>query len=166
MKLSWGHRRNHPRTRRGRWLRWTAALVVAGLAACGGADYDTPASTLRTYQDAIRAGNAPGGWACFSRGYQAQTPGGYAEWQKDWSQRPAAARDLEAGRRIALEKVINQRVAFILLQTENLPPRPGGPFVYFVREAEGWKMTSHMDTTFHHELEAAIARGEFRLPPP
>jgi hypothetical protein len=143
-----------------------AALWVAAVFACGGADYGTPASTLRTYQDAVRSNDPQASWACFSRGYQAQAPGGYLAWQKDWGQRPAAARELEGGRTVALERVINEKVAFILLQTENLPPRPGGPFVYFVREADGWKMTSHMDTTFHHELETAIARGEFRLPPP
>lgn len=38
------------------------------------------------------------------------------------------------------------------------------PFFYFLHEADGWKITTHLDSLFRLELEGAIDRGEFHLP--
>lgn len=105
-------------------------------------------------------------WSCYSQGYQNQVTGGYAAWSEGWRRRPQAEALAETDRSVEVERAINDRIAFILFKASGNQSRPANPFFYFVREPDGWKITSHLDSTFHRELERAIERGEFKLPEP
>ena len=61
-------------------------------------------------------------------------------------------------------KTINQRIGYLLFDPTTLNSPQASPFFYFIREPEGWKLTTHLDSLFHRELEQAIAKGEFKLP--
>jgi hypothetical protein len=52
----------------------------------------------------------------------------------------------------------------LLFDTSTLGDKRASPFFYFIHEPDGWKITSHLDSTFHQELEQAIERGEYKLP--
>lgn len=146
------------------------ALVAAllGDAACGpsaDARYNSPALTYRTYARAVAAGDAEAAWACFSPSYQSLQydldPG---RWRAEFKRRWAELKRAEERREIAEERVLNERLAFLLFDAATMTSDKESPFVYFLRDSQGWKMTTHLDTVFHRELERAIARGEYRLP--
>jgi hypothetical protein len=141
-----------------------AALAL--LLACAAEDPRllTPASTFATYRDALTAGDAETSWACLSEGHRRLV---YDDDLHRWRDHLATeGRALaRAGRRleISAEREINERLAF--LQFDETTVSPGQtPFYYYVREPEGWKITTHLDSLFRRELEAAIETGQFRLP--
>lgn len=150
------------------WPLVVAVACLLGGAACSrsGDRFASPGATLQTYRSAVEKGNPAQIWSCYSQGYQRQVAGGFATWSEEWQRRPPAETAAEANRPVAVEKVINDRIAFILFETTGARPRQANPFFYFVHEPEGWKITSHLDSTFHRELERAIERGEFKLPVP
>lgn len=152
----------------GSWPLVVAVACLLGGAACSrsGDRFASPGATLQTYRSAVEKGDPAQIWSCYSQGYQSQVAGGFATWSEEWQRRPPAETEAEANRPVAVEKVINDRIAFILFEAAGTRPRQANPFFYFVREPEGWKITSHLDSTFHRELERAIERGEFKLPVP
>jgi hypothetical protein len=143
---------------------------VAAVAACSHRDdgrYASPAQTWQTYAAAVDSGHVDKSWACFSRSYRDHEFGGDAA---AWAARIQAMDAVEKRGykrfEIAEERVINQRLAYLLFDPGTLTPGHPSPFAYFLREDAGWKLTAHLDTVFHRELEGAIERGEYRLPAP
>lgn len=140
--------------------------ALAFLLACAGEDPRllSPASTFATYRDALAAGDVETSWACLSEGHRRLV---YDDDVERWGDHLAtegralarAVRRLE----ITAEREINERLAF--LQFDETTVSAGQtPFYYYVREPEGWKITTHLDSLFRRELEAAIEAGQFRLP--
>ncbi|MEW6750916.1 MAG: hypothetical protein AB1505_08055 [Candidatus Latescibacterota bacterium] len=136
------------------------------LPACGRTDsrFASPAATFRTYQKAIAVQDLDLLWQCYARGYRESLPAGREGWAREWAGRSPAQRAAEVRRQIAEERLINQQIGYLLFDSATLPSRREPPFFYFVREQAGWKITTHLDTVFQHELEGAIQRGEYRLP--
>ena len=76
--------------------------------------------------------------------------------------------DLER-REIVEEREINKRIAYLLFDIDTgQDESPTPPYFYFLRGNDrdyiGWKITSYLDSTFHQELERAIASGEYSVP--
>jgi len=148
----------------------TLVLLALGWAACGPADhprFSSPALTWQTYVQAVSHGDAEAAWVCFSPSYQNhQYNGDVSRWTTELASQGA---DMKRGNKrceIVEERVLSPRLAYLLFDTGTLPSNRKSPFVYFLRGPQGWKMTTHLDTVFHRELEQAIARGEYRLPDP
>ena len=146
--------------------RLLAVPVVALLLGCGGGDprLSTPATTFRTYRDALNGGDAATSWSCLSTDYRRleydEDPGLWAVHLKgDGRDESRLTRRLE----ISQETLINDRVAFLQFDPSTVEPGHA-PFFYFLHEPEGWKITTHLDSLFRVELESAIDHGEFRLP--
>lgn len=146
-----------------------AAVGLAGLSSiCGCAREDprfsTPATTYQTYREAIASADAEASWACLSGGYRTLEFGGsFARWEDTLAVRQVAmAQDLRR-REISREQEINARLGYLQFDPSTVGER-SGTFFYFLRDSEGWKITSHLDTLFRVELEGAIDRGEFQLP--
>jgi hypothetical protein len=146
--------------------RLLAVPVVALLLGCGGGDprLSTPATTFRTYRNALASGDAATSWSCLSTGYRRleydQDPELWAaHLQGDGHDESRVTRRLE----ISQETLINDRVAFLQFDASTVDPGHA-PFFYFLHEPEGWKITTHLDSLFRVELESAIDHGEFRLP--
>jgi hypothetical protein len=140
--------------------------LFACMAACGNEDaaFATPAATFKTYKRAIAAGDLDLLWSCLSTSYRNSVYNGdraalAREWQEHPEQLQSALR-----REIAQEKPINDRIGYLLFDPTTLNSPQTSPFFYFIREDEGWKLTTHLDSLFHRELEQAIAKGEFKLP--
>ena len=143
-----------------------ALLLV--LLACGPSEdprYSSPALTWQTYARAVAGGDAAAAWDCFSSSYQAlQYEGDAGRWAAELERRgPELKRDYQR-REIAEERILGKRLAYLLFDSSTVSGAGASPFVYFLREVDGWKMTTHLDAVFHRELEGAIERGEFRLP--
>ena len=149
---------------------WIAALGFAllGLSGCGPdqpAQFDTPAAAFSAYKKALEAEDLDQAWLCYSSSFRDGVyKGEMATWVKDQNERNKAWIKNEANRQIADEKIINQRIAYLLFDATTLESNRVSPFFYFIKETEGWKITTHLDSTFHQELEKAIERGEFVLP--
>lgn len=134
---------------------------------CGAADdlrYASPAATFSTYREALIRGDVDAAWACLSEGYR------QLEYDNDRLRLQQALREdggrlVEQTRRleIAEEREINTRLGFLLFDPTTVPAHSSG-FFYFLRDADSWKITSHLDSLFRSELEGAIERGEYRLP--
>jgi len=141
-------------------------LVLVALVGCGDDEsnrrFTDPASTFRTYKQALENGDFELLWECFSlsqkEGEERQV------WIDRWQQKPAAEIKAQLRREIAQEHIINERIGYLLFDPSTLSDDRASPFFYFIRENDGWKITSHLDTTFHQELELAIERGEYKLP--
>lgn len=126
--------------------------------------FTTPAATFKTYRDALAAQNFEKAWTCFSRSYQSQVhEGDFSRWLKAIQQGPEKS-DAVLQREISAEKIINDRIGYLLFDSTTLPSSQVSPFFYFIREGQSWKITSHLDSTFHQELENAIDQGQFKLP--
>jgi membrane peptidoglycan carboxypeptidase len=67
-------------------------------------------------------------------------------------------------REITKEEVINDQIAYLLFDPTTLENERQSPFFYFIREEGGWKITTHLDSTFHQALEKAIETGDYKLP--
>jgi hypothetical protein len=140
--------------------------LFAGMAACGSEDaaFATPAATFKTYKRAIAAGDLELLWSCLSASYRSSVYNGdRAALAREWQEHPE---ELQSAlrREIAQEKPINDRIGYLLFDPTTLNSPQTSPFFYFIREEEGWKLTTHLDSLFHRELEQAIAKGEFKLP--
>jgi hypothetical protein len=140
-------------------------VILLTLLGCGPAEqrFADPATTYRIYRQALAAGDYPGAWTCYSSRYRQAGLGDSAAWVDQWRHNPAAV-DAELRREISAERMINDRIAYLMFDPSTLSSAQVSPFFYFVHEPDGWKITTHLDTLFHRELENAIARGEFRLP--
>ena len=145
------------------------ALVALSLswAACSPSDpqYSTPALTWKTYVRAVAHGDAQAAWACFSPSYQSYQYGADpTQWATELERQGA---DMKRGNKrcaIVEERILTKRLAYLLFDADALPSDRKSPFVYFLLDRGNWRMTTHVDTVFHRELERAIARGEYRLP--
>lgn len=127
--------------------------------------FDSPYATFKTRQQALAQRDFDLLWTCFSTTYKTDVhKGDFATWEQDWRQKSDEDFAAELQREIAEERLINQRIAYLLFDTSTLDTPRTSPFFYFIREPEGWKMTTFLDSVFHRELEQAIERGEFRLP--
>jgi len=141
-------------------------IAVVALLACTRQDtrFADPAATFGAYLEAIRQGDARAVWECYSQGYRDQHFGGeFSVWETEWRAREREYTRVETRREITEERMINEQVGYLLFDSTTLPSENSSPFFYFIREEEGWKITSHLDSTFHQALERAIEQGEFQL---
>ena len=132
--------------------------------------FSTPAATYKTYRQAVERNDAVGAWDCLAASYRkADFEGDLERWKDNWpEQRRTLERDL-ARREIVEEREINHRIAYLLFDVNiSKGESPTSPYFYFLREDDlrkkGWKITSYLDSTFHQELERAIASGEYSVP--
>lgn len=147
-------------------LLWLLLGALAGIAGCRGENpaFATPAATFKTYKQAIAAGDLDLLWSCLSASYRASVYNDdRATLAKEWKEHPEQLQST-LRREITQEKSINGRIGYLLFDPTTLNSPQASPFFYFIREPEGWKLTTHLDSLFHHELEQAIAKGEFKLP--
>jgi hypothetical protein len=137
-------------------------LAVAG---CGETDphFISPAATFETYQRALASRDMELLWACYSETFKAGLPEGHQGWAREWMQKTDAQLAAEQRRQIADERLINERIGYLLFDPTTLESKQASPFFYFIREKGDWKLTTHLDSVFHRELERAIERGEFEL---
>jgi hypothetical protein len=84
-------------------------------------------------------------------------------WAQEFGSNPSYLKSIQR-REINAERTINARIGYLLFDATTLDSPQQSPFFYFLREKSGWKITSHLDTVFHRELEESITRGEFTLP--
>ena len=146
--------------------RWTlAAFWILTVAGCGETDlrFVSPAATFETYQQALANRDMELLWSCYSETYKAGLPAGHQGWTREWMQKTDAQLAAERGRQIAAERLINERIGYLLFDPTTLESKQTSPFFYFIQEKDGWKLTTHLDSVFHRELEQAIDRGEFQL---
>ena len=141
------------------------AILIGGCQTTPDARFADPASTFRSYRQSLSAGDAELSWDCLGRRYQeAAFDGDLERWRAFVSADAGRQLALDLDRReIAGEQQINDRVGFLQFDPTTVPDDVG-PFFYFVKEDEGWKITTHTDSLFRAELESAIERGEFVLP--
>ena len=147
-------------------LSW---LGLTFLLACGEAPdarFASPASTFRTYRGALAAGDGETAWSCLSRSHRERDLGGdLAAWRTSVAGEKGRRLAREVARlEISEERRINDRVAYLQFDRSTVP-QGEGPFYYFVRDRDGWKITIHTDSLFRAELEAAIEGGQYRLTP-
>jgi hypothetical protein len=146
-------------------LLFGALFLSAGCEKEANPRFAAPALTFKTHQEALAAKDLELLWACYSSSYKESSYGNdYATWAREWQQKEDAWIKAELRREIVDERIINDRISYLLFDSSTLNSPQTSPFSYFVREPEGWKMTTHLDSVFHQELEQAIARGEFKLP--
>lgn len=141
--------------------------IVALLLSCGGDDdvrFATPAATFTTYREALNDGDDVGSWACLSAGFrQIEFHNEVDRWSEHLIRSGPALKRQVMRLEINQETEINQRLGFLQFDPSTVS-QGQGPFYYFLRESGGWKITTHLDSLFRVELEAAIERGEFTLP--
>jgi hypothetical protein len=125
--------------------------------------FAAPSLTFKTHQEALAARDLELLWSCYSTSYKKSTNSNYSTWAREWQQKSEIWVKAELRREIIDERIINDRIGYLLFDSSTLRSPQTSPFSYFVREPEGWKMTTHLDSVFHRELEQAIARGEFEL---
>ena len=87
-----------------------------------------------------------------------------ASWRRQWREMPSEKTTALLRREISKEEVINDQIAYLLFDPTTLENERQSPFFYFIRENGGWKITTHLDSTFHQALERAIEQGEYKLP--
>lgn len=147
-------------------LRSLSCLVLLVFVSCGSEDanlrFANPASTFRTYKKALKNSDFDLLWECFSLSQKGGD--GRQAWIDNWQQKTPDKLKAELRREIAQEQIINERIGYLLFDTSTVSDERASPFFYFIRESDGWKITSHLDSTFHQELELAIERGEYKLP--
>ena len=147
-----------------------AALGLC-LAACGQPDapaeakaaFASPAATFSTFSRALADEDWAAAWACYSASYRAGIHQDDMEaWTAQMRSDPNYLQSIQR-REISAERAINDRIGYLLFDSTTLDSPQQSPFFYFIREAQGWMITTHLDTVFHRELESSIARGEFDL---
>ena len=142
-----------------------AFFLIAGCEKEANPRFAAPALTFKTHQEALAAKDLELLWSCYSSSYKANSYNNdYTTWSREWQQKEEAWIKAELRREIVEERIINDRISYLLFDTSTLYSPQTSPFSYFVRESEGWKMTTHLDSVFHRELEQAISKGEFKLP--
>lgn len=136
------------------------------LACAEGADprFVSPAATFRTYRQALSEGDGDAAWSCLSRRHRERDlAGDLAAWRTSIAGEEGRRLAREVARReISEERRINDRVAYLQFDPSTVPEGEG-PFYYFLRDPDGWKITTHTDSLFRAELEAAIESGQYRL---
>ena len=141
-------------------------ILLLAFSGCGEKEtnerFADPASTFRTYKQALEQGDYDLLWECYSLSQKGDEQ--RQAWLDRWRQKPSAEIKARLRREIAQEQIINERIGYLLFDASTLSDERASPFFYFIRETDGWKITSHLDSTFHHELEQAIERGEYKLP--
>jgi len=142
-------------------------LLAPWLAGCAddrAPSYQTPSQTYRIYSEAVADDQPRQVWSCLSSGLQEMVyESDLQRWLQRWEQeRPE--RD-EARRRLQIqdEVLINDQLGYLHFDETTVNPGES-PFFYFVHEANGWKITTHLDPTFRQALERAVEAGEFQLP--
>jgi hypothetical protein len=147
-------------------MRWFLLSLLSVSICCSGEDpaFSTPAATFKTYKRAVAAGDLDLLWSCLSANYRTSVyQDDRAALAREWKEHPEQLRSA-LRREITQEKPINARIGYLLFDPTTLNSPQASPFFYFIRETEGWKITTHLDSLFHSELEQAIAKGEFNLP--
>ena len=143
------------------------------LAACGqtedappaAAAFASPAATFSTFSKALADDDWAAAWACYSASYRAGIHQDDMDaWARQLRSDPNYLGSIQR-REISAERAINSRIGYLLFDSTTLDSPQQSPFFYFIREAQRWKITTHLDTVFHRELEDSIARGEFDLQP-
>jgi len=124
--------------------------------------FESPYATFVTHQTAIDNGNIDVLWNTYSKSYQNQQI--RSTWRREWEEINANEQKALLEREITKEKVINDKIAYLLLDSSTLKNERESPFVYFVNESGNWKITTHLDSTFHKFLEQAIESGDYKLP--
>tara|TARA_B100001250_G_scaffold414599_1_gene454363 strand:- start:24408 stop:24893 length:486 start_codon:yes stop_codon:yes gene_type:complete len=124
--------------------------------------FDSPYSTFVTHQTAIDEGNTDIIWNTYSKSYQNQQV--RSTWRRKWEEMDPSKRKALLRREITKEQVINSRIAYLLLDSTTLTNDRESPFVYFINELGNWKITTHLDSSFHNSLEQAIESGDYKLP--
>ena len=145
--------------------RHPAGLLLALLLlSCAGEDlrFSTPATTFRTYREALTRGDAETSWLCLSSGYRQLEFEGNADRWAAHIEGPSVSREVDR-LEIGQETEINDRLAFLQFDPSTVGPGRA-PFYYFLYEAEGWRITTHLDSLFRVEVAAAIERDDFSLP--
>ena len=141
-------------------------LCLALLYGCASEDTDQrfahPAQTFQTYKSALEDRDFGLLWECFNASQQDGED--RQDFIERWQQKTPAEIKAQLRREIAEERIINERIGYLLFDSSTLDDERTSPFFYFLRDSDGWKITSHLDSTFHQELEQAIERGEFKLP--
>ena len=141
-------------------------LCFALLYGCASQDTDQrfshPAQTFQTYKSALENRDFDLLWECFNASQQEGE--GRQDFIERWQQKTPTEIKAQLRREIAEERIINERIAYLLFDSSTLDDERTSPFFYFLRDSSGWKITSHLDSTFHQELEQAIERGEYKLP--
>ena len=149
------------------FIRYCATLVLALLwLGCAEEDrrFAAPANTFKTYRSALASGDSETAWLCLSDTYQRLEYNDDVESWKVFLQGDGVSQAAEISRlEIGTETEINDRLAFLQFEPSTVSPGRT-PFYYFLQEADGWKITSHLDSMFRVELETAIEKGEFQLP--
>lgn len=124
--------------------------------------FESPYATFVTHQTAIDNGNIDVLWNTYSKSFQNQQI--RSTWRREWEEINANEQKALLRREITKEKVINDKIAYLLLDSTTLKNERESPFVYFVNESGNWKITTHLDSTFHKFLEQAIENGDYKLP--
>ncbi|MGY8822765.1 MAG: hypothetical protein ACKVJG_02335 [Candidatus Latescibacterota bacterium] len=124
--------------------------------------FDTPAATFNTHRQAIEQGDLDLLWETYSLSYRNQQV--RATWRRQWQETAPEKIKTLRQREIAREEIINDEIAYLLFDPTTLENERQSPFYYFIREENGWKITTHLDSSFHHALEKAIEQGEYKLP--
>lgn len=121
-----------------------------------------PAQTFQTYKYALENSDFDLLWKCFNASQMENED--RQSFLERWQQKTPAEIKAHLRREIAQERIINDRIGYLLFDSSTLDDERTSPFFYFLRDSSGWKITSHLDSTFHRELEQAIERGEYKLP--
>ncbi len=142
-------------------------LLSGTFAGCGEVapvEYASPSNTYETYVKRLLADDTAGIWQCYSEPFRLATYGADFEAFEIEFQQAATRLKHEARRReIIEERTIGDRIGFVRFDATTLPDPQTSHFFYFILDADGWKVTSYLDSTFHSELEQAIERGDFDL---
>lgn len=141
-------------------------LYLALLHGCNSEDIDQrfshPAQTFQTYKYALENRDFDLLWECFNSSQVGEED--RQSFVERWRQKTPAEVKTYLRREIAEERIINERIGYLLFDSSTIGDERTSPFFYFLRDSSGWKITSHLDSTFHQELEQAIERGEYQLP--
>ena len=141
-------------------------LCLVILQGCNSEDIDQrfshPAQTFQTYKYALETRDFDLLWECFNSSQrEGEDRQGFVE---RWQQKTPVEIKAQLRLEIAEERIINEHIGYLLFDSSTLGDERTSPFFYFFCDSSGWKITSHLDSTFHQELEQAIERGEYKLP--
>jgi hypothetical protein len=143
---------------------FAVVVVFSALLGCNAQNggYETPYATFRAHQQAIEEGDLDLLWSTYSLAFRDQQV--RATWRRYWREMPSEKTRALLRREITKEEVINDQIAYLLFDPTTLENERQSPFFYFIREEGGWKITTHLDSTFHQALEKAIETGDYKLP--
>ncbi len=139
-----------------------ALATFTGCSEPGDRRFDTPAATFQTHRQAVEQGDLDLLWETYSLSYRDQQV--RATWRRQWREMAPEKKQALQQREIAREEIINDEIAYLLFDPTTLEDERQSPFYYFIHEDAGWKITTHLDSSFHQALEKAIEKGEYKLP--